>query len=94
MNQYKEHISKSTGHTFLVVLILICTSVLTHAVIVLFNVAELNWDLEVHFAWSTQFSEAFWSGNLYPRWMPLGNSGLGEPVTMFYSPLFYYFISS
>lgn len=72
---------------------MVAVSILAHAVVVIFDVADTNWDFDAHFAWAIQFSEAFRDGNLYPRWMPLGNNGLGEPVTLFYSPLFYFLVS-
>jgi len=94
MKQFKEYPSGSTGQKFLISLVLIGTGIFAHAVVVVFNVVDTNWDFDAHFAWATQFSEAFRSGNLYPRWMPLGNNGLGEPVMLFYSPLFYFLTST
>lgn len=72
-------------------LALLGTSLMTHVLVVVFDLVDTNWDFEAHLAWSTQFSQAFRAGDPYPRWMPLGNHSLGEPVTLFYSPLFYYF---
>ncbi len=36
------------------------------------------------------FQEAFWSGTLYPRWLPDLYGGYGYPTFVFYQPLFFY----
>lgn len=38
----------------------------------------------------TQFSKAFTSGMIYPRWMPNMLGGYGYPSFVFYQPLFFY----
>ncbi len=82
-----------TKSRVLIALTLIFFGIFAHAIVVIFNVVDTNWDFDAHFAWASQFSDAFRAGNPYPRWMPLGNHGLGEPVTLYYSPLFYYLVS-
>lgn len=46
-----------------------------------------------HLRWAKQFSDQFWSGELYPRWLLNLNGGLGSPTFFFYSPVPYYFTS-
>jgi hypothetical protein len=46
-----------------------------------------------HLRWAKQFSDQFWSGELYPRWLMNLNGGLGSPTFFFYSPVPYYFTS-
>lgn len=46
-----------------------------------------------HLRWAKQFSDQFWSGELYPRWLLNLNAGLGSPTFFFYSPIPYYFTS-
>ncbi len=46
-----------------------------------------------HLKWSKHFSEQFWSGELYPRWLLEMNAGLGSPTFFFYTPIPYYFSS-
>ena len=44
-----------------------------------------------HLKWSKHFSEQFWTGDLYPRWLLKMNAGLASPTFFFYSPIPYYF---
>lgn len=44
-------------------------------------------DVLFHFNWSKYFSQQFWSGELYPRWLLGMNSGLGSPSFFFYPPI-------
>jgi uncharacterized membrane protein len=46
-------------------------------------------DSTAHLAWFRQFSEQFWGGELYPRWLINDNSGLGSPVFFYYGPIPY-----
>lgn len=46
-----------------------------------------------HLKWSKHFSEQFWAGDLYPRWLEGMNAGLGSPTFFFYGPIPYYFSS-
>jgi len=43
----------------------------------------------IHLKWSSQMAETFGSENLYPRWLPGLNGGLGAP-TFFYYPVLPY----
>ncbi len=46
-----------------------------------------------HLRWAKQFSDQFWAGELYPRWLLNLNAGMGSPTFFFYSPIPYYFTS-
>lgn len=43
-----------------------------------------------NYIWTTQFVEAFASGEFYPRWFPQSFEGLGGPTFYFYPPLTYW----
>lgn len=47
-------------------------------------------DSWVHIRWHTAFSDQFWSGDLYPRWLEAVRLDSGSPVMFFYPPLSYY----
>jgi len=51
-----------------------------------------NFDIYLHYQWAREFAEGLSHGWLYPRWTFFARFGLGEPVFVFYSPL-YYFLS-
>jgi hypothetical protein len=46
-----------------------------------------------HLFWAKEFSDQFWSGEWYPRWLLNMNAGLGCPTFFFYAPVPYYFTS-
>ena len=41
----------------------------------------------IDWVWADQFTAELAKGNLYPRWLPLSDGGLGSPVFYFYPPL-------
>ncbi len=45
-----------------------------------------NCDLQFYSTAYRLFSEQFWAGDLYPRWLNATNSGLGSPTFIFYNP--------
>lgn len=47
-------------------------------------------DAVTHASWYIHFSEQFWSGELYPRWLVGMNNGLGSPVFFYYPPIPYF----
>lgn len=51
------------------------------------------WDSPLHEAWYYHFSQQFWSGEFYPRWLAGMNQGLGSPVLFYYPPLPYWITS-
>lgn len=50
-------------------------------------------DFKYHWVYSKNFSEQFWQGDFYPRWLQNMNSGFGSPTFFFYAPIPYYFTS-
>ncbi len=50
----------------------------------------LHDSLAVYWVWADQFTAELAKGNLYPRWLPASNAGLGSPVFYYYPPLAYY----
>ncbi|QNP46045.1 hypothetical protein H9L14_01860 [Sphingomonas sediminicola] len=44
----------------------------------------------ISWVWADQFTSEIARGNLYPRWLPLSNSGLGSPVFYYYPPIAFY----
>jgi hypothetical protein len=47
----------------------------------------LHDSFEIDWVWADQFTAELARGNLYPRWLPLSNAGLGAPVFYYYPPL-------
>jgi hypothetical protein len=45
----------------------------------------------LNLSWFAGFSEQFFRGDLYPRWLPTLNGGAGSPVFYFYGPLPFWF---
>ena len=43
-----------------------------------------------HLIISRHFVDQLWAGDLYPRWLPGMNAGMGSPVFQFYGPVPYY----
>ena len=46
--------------------------------------------LSIYWVWADQFTPALAHGNLYPRWMPESDAGLGTPVFYYYPPVAFY----
>ena len=44
----------------------------------------------ISWVWADQFTAEIASGNLYPRWLPLSNAGLGAPIFYYYPPIAFY----
>ena len=47
----------------------------------------------IHARWYFYFSQQFWSGDFYPRWLSGMNNGLGSPVFFYYPPVPYFLTS-
>jgi hypothetical protein len=47
-------------------------------------------DASLHVMYQSHFSEQFWHGDLYPRWLVNANKGLGTPVFFLQYPLPYF----
>lgn len=50
------------------------------------GIPDLSNDGRSHAAWVSAFSQQFWGGELYPRWLVNINAGYGSPAFFFYSP--------
>ena len=71
--------------------VLLAAALMFHASTILFGLVNpFPHDFFIHYRWVVEFADAFWDGDLYPRWMARANFGLGEPTMLYYSPLFYY----
>lgn len=44
-------------------------------------------DSFIAYRWQAHFARSFWQGDLYPRWLPDLNYGLGSPAFFIYPPL-------
>ncbi len=49
-----------------------------------------GYDSEDHAQYQFHFSQQFWNGDLYPRWLAGGNKGLGTPIFLVQYPLPYF----
>jgi hypothetical protein len=48
----------------------------------------------IDWVWADQFTAEVAHGNLYPRWLPLSDGGLGAPVFYYYPPLAFHLTST
>ncbi|TZG28970.1 6-pyruvoyl-tetrahydropterin synthase-related protein [Sphingomonas montanisoli] len=53
----------------------------------LIDPAAMTGDSYIAYRWQGYFAEAFWRGDLWPRWLPDLNFGSGSPVFFIYPPL-------
>ena len=53
------------------------------------HTGDPNFDFYLHYHWAKEYAQRFAEGWLYPRWTFLARYGLGEPIFVFYSPLYY-----
>ncbi len=74
------------------IIIILAGCILTLPVII-YGVPFHTDDGITHASWSIHFSEQFWSGDLYPRWLTGMNNGLGSPVFFYYPPVPYFLTS-
>jgi hypothetical protein len=49
-----------------------------------------GYDSDYHTAYQFHFSRQFWSGEIYPRWLPGHNKGHGSPIFLIQYPLPYF----
>lgn len=61
--------------------------------VLLYGFPFLSDDSVTHSLWYSHFSQQLWAGDLYPRWLPGMNNGLGSPAFFYYPPAPYFFIS-
>lgn len=64
-----------------------------HAPHIVSHVGDVNFDLFIHYNWAREFAIEVLRGNWYPRWSFESRFGLGEPVFITYSPLYYYAVA-
>lgn len=76
-------------HIFVIVLVGLSLTIPA----VFYGVFDAHDLVPYHLKWSKHFSEQFWLGDLYPRWLLGMNAGLGGPTFFFYPPVPYYFTS-
>jgi len=50
----------------------------------------LGHDAAWHLTYEKHFAGQFWEGELYPRWLPDANAGLGSPIFFVYGPVPYW----
>jgi hypothetical protein len=60
---------------------------------IIINGCVIGHDVEYHLIWTKYFSEQFFQGDLYPRWLQNMNAGLGSPAFFFYAPLPFFIAS-
>jgi hypothetical protein len=69
---------------------LVAVATLLHAPHLLLKVADTNNDFFLHHFWVKSFSDSVLAGDPYPRWVPEARFELGEPVFLYYAPLYYW----
>ncbi len=67
-------------------LLIVATGLLLSLPLVRFGHARLAHDAFQDLSWYEQFSNQFWSGDPYPRWIMGMNLGLGSPIFFCYGP--------
>lgn len=83
--------SKSTTHIHLFAIAIVALLVMIP--IFAYGIYDAHDLPDYHLRWAKQFSDQFWSGEFYPRWLLNLNAGMGSPTFFFYSPMPYYFTS-
>lgn len=48
----------------------------------------------IHYRWASQFADSLAAGILSPSWEATSRGGLGDPVFVYYPPLFYYIVAA
>lgn len=75
------------------ILLILAAAVVLHAPHLFSYLGDVNYDFFLHYNWAKEFTENLRMGDSYPRWMFHDRYGLGEPVFMTYSPIYYYLIA-
>lgn len=63
-----------------------CAALVLALPLILFGYPREVHDSLEHVPWATNFARVFWSGTIYPRWMPDMNEGVGSPIFFYYPP--------
>lgn len=82
--------SRPRGGILPLLALFLLAALLFHAPHLVAEVADTNMDFFLHHFWVKDFSASFLAGDLYPRWIAQARFGLGEPVFLYYSPLYYW----
>lgn len=85
--------NKARSSTIVHILIIMAVGLILSIPILLNGCLEPAHDIFAHLPYSKHFSDQFWQGDLYPRWLQNMNAGLGSPTFFFYPPVPYYFTS-
>ena len=75
------------------IFIIIVIGFVLAAPVLVYGTSFLSDDGATHAVWYSHFSSQLWAGELYPRWVPAMNSGLGSPTFFYYPPGAYFFTS-
>jgi hypothetical protein len=78
------------SRTFIIKLSVFSVSLIAPLLVINILWWTINTDLIVYGVGLNAFSQQFWSGELYPRWLMNTNAGLGSPMFIFYGPLAFY----
>ena len=68
---------------------LIASGILLTLPALIYGFPEITDDATQHVLYIRSFSQQFWAGELYPRWLSEMNAGLGSPTFFYYPPLSY-----
>lgn len=90
---YSTSSSRPRGGMLAALLILVCAFGM-HAPHLISYMADINYDFFLHYNWAKEFTANLLAGDAYPRWIFHGRYGLGEPVFITYSPLYYYLVAA
>jgi len=70
-----------------VIIILLLTSITVMLPALCFGEILRGQDALIHTRWQVAFAPVFWSGDIFPRWLPDLNKGFGSPAFFIYPPL-------
>jgi hypothetical protein len=87
-----KHISPAVrGRTWPVDAVFLTLAMLaTHGVWLFFDIFDATFDFPLHYRWAYDFEAALHQGVLRPNWAAFSRGRLGDPVFLYYVPLFYY----
>ena len=75
------------------IFIIIAVGCLVTFPILIYGTSFLSDDGVTQAVWYANFSNQFWAGDFYPRWLSEMNNGLGSPVFYYYPPLPFFITS-
>ncbi len=74
-------------------LLILVAAIALHAPHLISCIGDVNYDFFLHYNWAKEFTENLRMGDSYPRWIFHDRYGLGEPVFITYSPIYYYLVA-